>query len=137
MNTPPNDPHNYQRRRVLQQEEEAFLLEQEEARLEAARRANTFAWLTNSVSLLVGLLEVLLALRFILRLLGANTQNAFAQFIYSLSKPFIAPFSTLFVSPVTAEGASIFDVNVLVAMLIYGLLGVLVISIIRYIQGRG
>ncbi len=136
MDHRPPEQRNLERRRELLQQEEAFRLRQEEQRLELARRGTTVYWLTNSIYLLVGLLEILLVLRFILRLLGANTGNTFAAFILNLSQPFIAPFSTLFVSPVTQGGGSIFDVNVLIAMVVYALLGWIVVSIVRFIGGR-
>lgn len=136
MSQLPDDPNNFEKRRELSQEEEAFQLRQEEKRLEAAKRSSTFAWIINSISLLVSLLIILLIMRFLLRLLGANTENTFAQFILNLSEPFVAPFSTLFVSPVTGGGASIFDVNVLVAIAVYSLLGWLAITFVRYLHGR-
>jgi uncharacterized protein YggT (Ycf19 family) len=136
MSRDPYRSDNFERQRSLQHEEESFQLRQEERRLELARRRATLGWITNSIYLLVGLLEVLLVLRFFLRLAGANTQNTFAQFIYNLSDPFVAPFSTLFVSPVTAGGASIFDVNVLIAMIVYALLGWLAIWLFKFVQGR-
>ncbi|MES2970990.1 MAG: YggT family protein [Patescibacteria group bacterium] len=48
------------------------------------------------VSLIGGLITAVLALRFILVLLGANPANAFANFIYSVSRPFVTPFYGLF-----------------------------------------
>ena len=136
MNREPDEQDNLERRRELLREEEAFRLQQEQGRLEAARKSNTFAWIVNAIAFLVGLLEVLLVLRFVLRVAGANTGNTFAQFIYSLSEPFIAPFSTLFISPVTGGGANIFDLNVLVAIVVYALLGWLGITLVRFLQGR-
>ncbi len=132
----PNNQENLERRRELLREEEAFRLQQEQGRLEAAQRNTTLAWVINSISFLVGLLEILLILRFILRLSGANTQNAFAQFIYNISDPLIAPFSTLFISPVTGGGANIFDLNVLVAIVVYALLGWLALTLVQFLRGR-
>src|SRR5579871_60661 len=45
---------------------------------------------------IAGILLVLLAFRFALALLGANTSNAFANFIFNTSHPFVAPFFSLF-----------------------------------------
>lgn len=136
MNRHPRDPHNIERRYELQQEEEAFRLRQEEHRLELARRNATLFWVIRTISYLVGALVVLLGLRFVLRLAGANPDNAFAQVIYGLSEPFVAPFSTLFISPTTADATNIFDVNILIAIVAYTLLGWLVIWLINLIQGR-
>lgn len=63
----------------------------------------------------------LLAIRFILALLGANPANAFANFIYTVSHPFVAPFFSLF-SYNTQLGISRFETYTLVAMVIYALI---------------
>lgn len=79
------------------------------------------------------MLEILLGLRFLLRLLGANPQNEFARLINNLSTPFIAPFSTLFISPTFGGRAYIFDVNIVIAIVAYALLGYLALSLVRFI----
>jgi YggT family protein len=131
MNQDPHEWNNHEREQKLQREKEAFRLQQEERRLETGKRSATFAWIINSIYFLVGLLVILLSLRFFLRIAGANTQNAFAQFIYNISAPFVAPFSTLFISPTSGDGSSIFDVNVLIAIVVYSLLGWLGVWLIR------
>lgn len=68
-----------------------------------------------------GVILALLALRFLLALLGANPANAFANFIYSVSYPFVAPFFGLF-SYRLAYGVSRFEIYTLVAMVIYALI---------------
>lgn len=108
-------------------------LRTETARMELARKEAVVNRAVNIVYYLVGALLILLALRFILRLFGANQENLFASVIYDFSAPFVAPFSTLFISPAFREGASIFDVNLIVAMLVYALLGWLVGRFIRLI----
>lgn len=136
MHPHPEDRRNLNRRQQLQQEEEAFRLRQEERRLELARRNAPLVWIARTISYLVGALEILLGLRLLLRIFGANPDNTVAQFIYGLSDPFVAPFSTLFVSPTGGDGANIFDINVLIAMIVYGLLGWLALWLIRFIAGR-
>ena len=61
----------------------------------AGRREGTLR-VQKGIYLLFGILELLLAIRFVLPLLGANPDAGFAQFIYSITKPFIAPFVGLF-----------------------------------------
>ncbi len=136
MNKDPHEQSNSERRQELRSEEEAFRLQQEEGRLETGKRSATFAWIINSIYLLVGLLEILLILCFLLRVFGANKQNAFAQFIYNLSAPFIAPFSTLFISPISGSGANIFDINILIAIIVYSLLGWIGVKLVRFIYAR-
>jgi uncharacterized protein YggT (Ycf19 family) len=127
------DETNLERQKELLHNEEAFRLRQEENRLGTARRSNTYIWLVNSIYWLSGMLEILLGLRFALRFFGANPQNEFARLINNLSAPFIAPFSTLFISPTSDGGANIFDVNIIIAIIAYAILSYLAVSLVRFI----
>lgn len=84
----------------------------------------TGAHAQNVVARLIGfiaaVLLVLLGLRFVLALLGANPGNGFAHFIYSASHPFVAPFFSLF-SYSLKYGISHFETFTLVAMVVYAL----------------
>jgi YggT family protein len=120
-----------ERQQELQQEEETFRLRQEEQHLRTIRRNHTYNGLINSIYWLAGMLEILLGLRFFLRVFGANPENEFAQLINNLSAPFIAPFSTLFISPTTNDVANIFDVNIIIAIVVYALLSYLITSLFR------
>jgi uncharacterized protein YggT (Ycf19 family) len=68
---------------------------------------------------IAGLLLVLLGFRFLLSLLGANTTNGLANFVYSASHPFVAPFFSLFRYNNVTYGVSHFEIYTLVAMLFY------------------
>ena len=67
-----------------------------------------------------GVLLVLLAFRFVLALLGANPNSGFANFIYSASHPFVAPFFNLFGYNLHL-GVSRFETFTLVAMAVYAI----------------
>jgi len=134
MNNDRHEQNNSERRQELRSEQEAFQLRQEEKRLETGKRSSTFAWIINSIYFLVGSLEVLLVLRFLLRFTGANAQNIFAQFITNLSAPFVAPFYNLFVN--SSSGSNVFDINVLIAIIVYSLLGWLGVWLVRFIYAR-
>ncbi len=136
MNRDPHDEVNLERRQELRHDEEAFRLHQAESHLRSAQRSPTLVWITTSIFWLTGAIEMLLGMRFLLRLLGANAQNQFAQFIYNLSAPLIAPFSTLLISPTAEGGANIFDVNIVIAMIAYVLLGYLLVSLVRFLFAR-
>jgi YggT family protein len=82
----------------------------------------------NGIYLLFGLLEGLLGIRFVLGLLGANPAAGFAQFIYGITGPFIAPFVGLFGQP-RFEG-SVFEFNSLVAILVYALIAWVLVKIV-------
>jgi hypothetical protein len=68
---------------------------------------------------IAGLILLLLAFRFVLSLLGANPANGFADFIYTTSQPFVAPFFNLFSYDNIQYGTSRFEVYTLVAMAVY------------------
>lgn len=70
---------------------------------------------------IAGAILILLAFRFVLALLGANPANAFANFIYTTSYPFVAPFFGLF-SYDRQYGVSRFEIYTLVAMAVYAVI---------------
>ncbi|NJM57104.1 MAG: hypothetical protein HC857_06290 [Synechococcales cyanobacterium RU_4_20] len=132
------DAANYDRRRqALELEAEEHRLREEERRSKLAHLNFVAGRLTKAVYFLTGALEVLLLLRFVLRLSGANAQNTFASTIYSLSEAFVAPFSTLFVSPSWGGDRYIFDFNLIVAIVVYGLMGLLASRLIQVFVGSG
>jgi hypothetical protein len=70
---------------------------------------------------IVGFIEFLLGFRVLLRLFGANPASGFANFIYSLSYPFAAPFINLFGTPGTGRFA--FEPGTIIGMVVYFLVG--------------
>ncbi|MEM1292471.1 MAG: YggT family protein [Cyanobacteria bacterium P01_H01_bin.162] len=111
-------------------------LAQEAAIQAKAEKLTLLDKFVRGVIYLVGALEVLLSLRFLLRLTAANPDNTFANVIYGLSQPFVDPFSTLFVSPTFNGSANIFDVNLLVAMAAYLALLSLFLGLIHVFTNR-
>lgn len=69
---------------------------------------------------IAGLLLILLGFRFVLALLGANLQNGFANFIFSITYPFALPFFGLF-NYTPTYGVVQLESSVLVAMAVYAL----------------
>src|SRR5207237_5211247 len=72
----------------------------------AAERAATVDWVSRLIWFLVGVLDVLIAIRFVLLMAGANAAVGFAQLIYGVTTPFVGPFLGLFGKPLTYEGAA-------------------------------
>ena len=132
---PPYPPHNGQPDDPWGQDtdvqRERQHLAQEAARHTKARKATVLDKFIQAVIFLVSALELLLSLRFMLRLMGANPENAFAGFVYNISQPFVEPFSTLFISPTFNGSTNIFDVNLLVAMAVYLILLALFLGLAR------
>jgi uncharacterized membrane protein len=83
---------------------------------------------------LLGILEILLGLRFILKVIAANPNSGFAVFIYGLSKPFTAPFNTLLGTP--SVGGAVFEVTTLIAMAVYALLFWVLVRVIQIVADR-
>ena len=69
---------------------------------------------------ILGVLEVLLVFRFLLKLFGANPGAGFTDFIYTLSYPFAAPFLNVF--RITSVEGSVFEWTTLLAMVVYWIL---------------
>ncbi len=99
----------------------------------AARHAQVFT-IQQVIFLLFGILEALLGIRFVLGLLAANPAAGFAQLIYGLTNPFLAPFVGLFGQP-NFEGM-VFEWNALVAILVYVLLAGLLVKLVAFTMGN-
>jgi len=92
----------------------------------ATRRENAFKW-QQGIYLVFGVLEVVLAVRFVLRLFGANAQAGFAQLTYGVTAPLVAPFQGLF-GTVQSEG-SVLESATIVALIVYALVAWLIVKL--------
>ena len=63
---------------------------------------------------------MILAFRFILKLLAANPQAGFSSFIYTISYPFAAPFLNVFRASKVESG--VFEWTTLLAMFVFFLI---------------
>lgn len=90
------------------------------------------------VYLIFGLLEILLAFRFVLKLLGANPSTGFVDFVYNLSAIFVAPFTGIFNTSMSSGNVttSIFEPAVLVAIAVYAVIAWGIVTLIKVISGR-
>jgi hypothetical protein len=85
--------------------------------------------LAQIIYLIAGIIEALLTLRLILALLGANSANAFAHFIYSVTLPLVAPFFGLFNYQVH-YGVVRFEFETVIAMVVYALIAWLLVRLL-------
>ena len=99
----------------------------------AERRLGVFQ-ITRIVGTILGALEIILGLRFVLKLIAANADSGFAVFIYGITKPFIAPFALLVKTP--TSGGVILEVTTLIAMAVYALLFWMIIRVIQVAADR-
>ncbi len=87
---------------------------------------------TQIVWYILGLLEALLAFRFVLKLLGANSFAGFTSFIYGITYPFAAPFLSVF--RITDVNGSVFEWTTLLAMLVYWLVAMAIVNL--FLMGK-
>lgn len=83
---------------------------------------------------LLGILEILLGLRFVLKLIAANPDSGFSIFIYGITGIFIAPFHALLGTP--TFGNSALEVTTLIAMAVYALLFWVIVRVIQIAVDR-
>lgn len=79
-------------------------------------------------------LEILLALRLVFRLLGANPGNGLVNFLYTLTAPLVAPFVGIFRQPVAPN--SVLEWSTVIGMIIYALVAYLIIHFIHLSSRR-
>lgn len=71
----------------------------------------------------VVVIVILLCIRFVLSLIGANADNEFAAFIYDITYAFVAPFQGLLQVSESQIGVGRVEYETLVAIVVYLLLG--------------
>jgi YggT family protein len=94
--------------------------------LEIRRRARLAKW-SQIITLLFAILELGILFRVVLKLIAANPASPFAQFMYQMTGPFLAPFAGLTVTP--AVNGSVLEIPAIIAMAAYGVLYFLVIRV--------
>src|SRR5438552_12957648 len=95
------------------------------------RRTSNFRAI-QAVWWIVGFIDTLIAIRFLLKLFGANPAP-FVRFMYDVTWPFVAPFHGIFNTD--QVGRSILEPESLVAIAIYTLIGWGIVSLIRLLTG--
>jgi len=105
---------------VTQREEEVFNNSYQ-------RRLNILNRTRNIIYALLSALEVLLTLRLVFRLLGADPNSGLTNFIYNLSRPFVVAFNGIFADQKLSTN-SVFEISTIVAMVMYALLAWGVVS---------
>ena len=81
------------------------------------------------VGLIVGVVDVLIAGRFMLKLLGASNQSSFVSFIYGVTAPLVGPFHGIFANSGAAN--NVFEPAALVAIAVFALIGWGAVVLIR------
>jgi YggT family protein len=100
----------------------------------AAEQQNNLQVITRAVWLIIGVIEILIGLRVILKLIAANPDNAFANFIYGSASLFLAPFFGLTGSP--AGNGMVLEIPSLIAMLVYAGIGWILVRVVQMFMDR-
>ncbi len=87
---------------------------------------------------LLGALEILLAFRFVFKLLGASPTSGFVDFSYNLSGIFVYPFEQIFRSGVGEgiETKAVFEASTIIAMVVYAVIAWGVVKLIKIMAGE-
>jgi hypothetical protein len=97
-------------------------------------RAPIEAVLTRIVWFVFGAIEVLIAVRFVLVLLGANAEAGFVRFVYGLSDVFMVPFAAIF--GIQRVAGATFEWSALIAIAIYALVAWGAVALIHAVNPR-
>jgi YggT family protein len=85
------------------------------------------------IYLIFGIVEGLVAIRFVLKALGANPNAGFAQLIYGLTANLVAPFASLFPSP--TSGGMVIETASIVALIVYPLVAWVLAKLVWLLVG--
>ena len=83
---------------------------------------------TQVIWYILGVLEVLFAFRFVLKLLAANAGAGFSSFIYTVTQPFVSPFLSVF--RISRVEGNILEWTTLLAMFVYWLVALGIIKLL-------
>src|SRR5512140_2083711 len=95
----------------------------------AAESRLRFLQLDRIMYTLLGILEILLGLRFVLKLIAANPDSGFTVFIYGITGLFMSPFNAIIGTP--TFGGSSFEVTTLIAMAVYALFFWVIVRVLQ------
>lgn len=91
--------------------------------------------LKDLAQLVIGLVEVILVTRFILKLFGANPQATFVSWIYEMTQPLLTPFLMAFPTP-SVQGGYTLEFTTLFALFVYAFIGYLIQEILDILDTR-
>ena len=104
----------------------------------AADRAALVGWISGVVWLVAGVLDALIAIRFVLLLVGADAAVGFAKLIYGITAPFVAPFLGLFGRATSYDGAAqagTVQFEALVAIVVWTLIAWMIVKVAQLMLG--
>lgn len=85
--------------------------------------------LTSLINVLVGIIELLLSVRLLLRLLGANPNTPFVAWVYDTSNALITPFKNIF-PPFAINESMVLEFSTIFAIVVYMLIGWIIVALL-------
>ncbi len=83
------------------------------------------------INAVIGVIEALLAVRLVLDLFAASPSAPFIAWLYNVTDGLVAPFAGAF--PALAFGGFLIDFSVILAMIVYAILGWIIIYVLSFI----
>lgn len=81
---------------------------------------------------ILGVIEVILAFRVILKFLGANSYSGFTSLIYAISAPFALPFAGILGTTVSSD--LVFEWSTLIAMAVYAVVAYGIVALFQLVK---
>jgi hypothetical protein len=81
---------------------------------------------------ILGVIEVVLAFRIVLKFLGANSYSGFTNFIYAVSSPFALPFAGILRTTVSSD--LVFEWSTLIAMVVYAVVAYGLVALFQMVK---
>lgn len=81
---------------------------------------------------ILGIIEIILAFRVLLKLMNASIQSGFTSFIYSISNPFALPFAGIF--GITEISEMVFEWSTLIAMAVYAIVAYGLVALFQLVK---
>jgi hypothetical protein len=101
-------------------------------------KADSSQTLNYIIYLFLGLIEVLLVFRLVLKLTGANPESGFVNFIYGLSQILIVPFVDIF-PQATTQGVTttaVLEPATLVAIVVFAVFALGLMQVVKILSRR-
>jgi uncharacterized protein YggT (Ycf19 family) len=86
-------------------------------------------------ALVLSFVEIMIGLRIILKLFGANTGAPFVTWVYETTRPLLAPFAGIFPEP-TINGFFVIEFSAIFALVVYALVAYVIESTIKFIDDK-
>ena len=81
---------------------------------------------------ILGIIEVVLTFRILLKFLGASTFSGFTNFIYAISGPFATPFAGILGTTVSSN--LVFEWSTLIAMAVYAIVAYGIVALFQLVK---